>query len=326
LVVGTVLGDNNQRANEMRIAQLMAGIPASVPMHTLNRQCSSGLQAIAECAANIKAGFYDVALACGVEHMSSHEMKWKGSSINPNIFLNEQAKDILMPMGVTSENVASDFKISRHEQDELAVRSHALADAAIKSNRFSNEIVPIMGRIQDEKTREMRSVLVSQDEGVRLTSLEGLAKLKPAFDKSGSTTAGNASQVSDGAAVSLVCSRKFAREHKLPVLGIFKSFAVAGCPPRVMGIGPVFAIPAALKKANLTIADIDLFEINEAFASQACYVIKHLGIPLEKVNVNGGAIALGHPLGCTGVRMTATLLHEMHKRKARYGVVSMCIG
>lgn len=326
VVVGTVLGANGQRANEVRIAQFMGGIPNSVPVHTVNRQCSSGLQAIAECASAIKSGFYDVGLAAGVELMSIHKPKWEGK-LNPEIFLNQEAKDCLLPMGITSENVAAAYNITREEQDQLAVRSHAKAAAATANNRFKDEIVPIRGRMKDRKTGKTTQPMVSRDGGIRKgTTMEGLSKLRTVFDKNGTTTAGNASQVSDGAATALVCSRKYAREHKLPVLGVFKSFAVAGVPPKVMGIGPLFAIPKALKKANLSISDIDLFEINEAFASQACYCVKELGIDMAKVNVNGGAIALGHPLGATGVRMTATLLHEMTKQNSRYGVVSMCIG
>jgi len=248
---------------------------------------------------------------------------------NPHIALNKQAKECLIPMGITSENVAKDYNISREEQDELAVRSHQRAAAAIKSGKFKDEIVAVTTKVKDEKEKTEKDVTVWRDEGVREdTSLEGLAKLPAAFAKGGTTTAGNSSQVSDGAAAVLLMRRRTAQRLGLAaqVLGVFRSFAVAGVPPRVMGIGPAFAIPMALKQAGLTVNDIDLYEINEAFASQAVYCVNKLGLSWDKVNVNGGAIALGHPLGCTGARQTATLLHEMKRRKARYGVVSMCIG
>jgi len=326
IVVGTVLGQNVQRANEVRMAQFLAGIPHDVPIHTVNRQCSSGLQAVAECAAAIKAGFYELGLACGVESMSSAEFKFTGST-NPRVFVNSQAKACMLPMGITSENVATQFGISRAQQDKLAAESHSKAAKAIKSGRFKDEIIPIETTIKDPKTGESKKIVVEIDDGVRAdTTVQGLAKLAPAFATGGTTTAGNSSQVSDGAACVVVTSRKFAQAHGLPILGIFRSFAATGVPPEVMGIGPVFAIPAALKQAGLTVNDIDLFEVNEAFASQATYCVEKLGIPMSKLNVNGGAIAIGHPLGATGARATATLLHEMHKRKSKYGVVSMCIG
>jgi acetyl-CoA acyltransferase 1 len=319
IVCGTVLGGNLQKSNQTRISSLMAGIPDSVPVHIINRQCSSGLQAVAHCAASIKAGFYDVGLACGVESMSKHatpDQMWSGG-VNPKIFQSQQAKDCLLPMGITSENVAKKWGVTREEQDQLAAQSHARAAKAIKTGRFRDEIVPITTK---------RGV-VSQDDGVRpATTREGLAKLRPAFQTGGSTTAGNASQVSDGAAAVLLCRRSKAKELGLPIIGKFVSFSVVGVPPNVMGIGPAYAIPAALNQAGLSTNDVDIFEINEAFASQACMTVRHLGLDWAKVNPNGGAIALGHPLGMTGARMTATLLAELKKTQQKRGVVSMCIG
>jgi len=258
--------------------------------------------------------------------MSLAGQRWEGA-INPRIFLNAQAKACLLPMGITSENVAHKYKVSRAVQDQMAVESHAKAADAIKAGRFKDEIVPVHTRIKDEKTGQEKEIVFDTDDGVREgTTLEVLAKLPPAFSKEGSTTAGNASQVSDGAAAALLMTRGRAKKLGLPILGVFRSFAVAGVPPEIMGIGPAAAIPLALQKAGLKVDDIDLFEVNEAFASQAAYCVQHLGIPAQKLNVNGGAMAIGHPLGCTGARMTATLLHEMQRRRARYGIVSMCIG
>lgn len=326
IIVGTVLGSNVQRANEVRMAQFLAGINETVPIHTVNRQCSSGLQSIAEAAASIKAGYYDVALACGVESMSTAEFGFTGST-NPRVFMNAQAKACMLPMGITSENVAKNYGVSRAEQDKFAAESHARAGNAIKSGRFKDEIIPLTVDFKDMKTGEVKKLVIDTDDGVRIdTTVEGLSKLKPAFAAGGTTTAGNSSQVSDGAACVVVASRKYAESHKLPIMATFRSYAVTGVPPEVMGIGPAVAIPAALKMAGLTVNDIDLFELNEAFASQAVYCREKLGLSSDKTNVNGGAIALGHPLGATGGRATATLLHELKRRKGRYGVVSMCIG
>ncbi len=364
IAVGCVLGQNGQRANEARIAAFMAGFPETVPIHTLNRQCSSGLQAIAEVAAAIRAGYYDIGIGAGMESMSLASGKWDGA-VNPKIFLNQQAKACLLPMGITSENVAAKYKMGRVEQEAMAVVSHARAAAAQKAGRFKEEIVPVMTRVKDEKTGAVKEVAFTEDDGIRAdTTAAGLAKLPPAFDKNGTTTAGTASQVSDGAAATLLMTRAKAKSLGLPIIGVFRSFAVTGVPPEVMGIGPATAIPAALKIAGLQVSDIGLFELNEAFASQAVMCCKTLKLDMEKVNVNGGAMALGHPLGCTGMcyvyysvlwsvvryplcvggadrhrmcvmmmwcefagaRLTATLLHEMGRRNTQYGVVSMCIG
>jgi len=326
IVVGSVLGVGTQRANECRIASFLAGIPEEVPVHILNRQCSSGLQSIASVASSIKAGYYDVGLAAGVESMSLGAFMWEGS-LNPKVFLNPQAKSCLLPMGQTSENVAERYGVTRKEQDEFSVRSHKNAAAATASGRFKDEIIPVTVKVKDPKTGAETEVVVDKDEGFRAdTTFEGLSKLKPAFKPGGATTAGNSSQVSDGAAAVLLMTRAKAKALGLPIKGVFRSFAAVGCDPAVMGIGPAVAIPPAVQQAGLSLNDIDLFEINEAFASQAVFSVKKLGIDVNKVNVNGGAIAIGHPLGCTGSRQTATLLSEMAKRKAKYGVVSMCIG
>jgi len=320
IVVGNVLGGGSQRANEARIGAFLAGFPASVPIHTVNRQCSSGLQALAEVAAAIKAGYYEVGIGAGMESMSLSPMKWEGS-INP------RAKDCLLPMGITSENVAARYRVTRAQQDELAVKSHARAAAAIKGGRFRSEIVAVNTKQRDEKTGATKDVVVDQDDGVREgTTMEALAKLAPAFSKDGTTTAGTSSQVSDGAAAVLAMSRRKAVSLGLPILAVFKSFAVVGCEPSEMGIGPAVAIPAACAQAGVPVSAIDLFEINEAFASQAVFCVQKLGLDWDRVNVNGGAIALGHPLGTTGARLVATLLPELSRRSGRYGVVSMCIG
>lgn len=241
--------------------------------------------------------------------------------------MNKQAKDCLLPMGITSENVAARYGVTRKDQDEFAVRSHQLAAAAIKNGKFKNEIVPVVTKVKDPKTGQEKEVTVDTDEGVRAdTAFAGLSKLKPAFTKDGTTTAGNASQVSDGAAAVLAMRRSKAEQLGLPILGVFRAFSVVGVEPDVMGIGPAVAIPDVLKKAGLSPDDIDVYEINEAFASQALYSVRKAGIPIDKVNPNGGAIALGHPLGCTGARQVSTLLNELHRRNGRYGIISMCIG
>lgn len=328
IVIGSVLGPSSQRANECRIASLLAGIPETVPVFTVNRQCSSGLQAVASVAASIRAGFYTIGLAGGVESMSLNPMAWEGG-VNPKIESNPRAQSCLLPMGLTSENVSSKYGIPREAQDKMAARSHARAAAATASGRFRDEIVPVHTVWKDPKTGEEKKLVVDKDDGVRPgVSAQQLAALKPVFKKGGSTTAGNSSQVSDGAAAVLLMTRREAERRSMPILGIFRSFAAVGVDPAVMGIGPAHAIPAALKQANLSVEDIDLFELNEAFASQATYCCEKLSLDENKVNVNGGAIAMGHPLGATGARCTATLLHEMNKRgkSARFGIVSMCIG
>ncbi|KAL4458860.1 hypothetical protein ABPG75_013725 [Micractinium tetrahymenae] len=325
---GSVMGPSSQRANECRIAMFLAGFPESVPVHTVNRQCSSGLQAIAQVAASIKAGYYTIGIAGGVESMTTNPMAWEGA-INPRVAESQCAQDCLLPMGITSENVAAQYGVSRETQDAFAARSHRLAAAAQAAGKFRDEIVPVATALKDPKTGEEKRVVIDQDDGIRPgTTPASLGQLKPVFKKGGSTTAGNSSQVTDGAAAVLLMTRAEAARRGLPILGIFRSFAAVGVPPAVMGIGPAVAIPAAVEMAGLGLDDIDVFEINEAFASQATYSVDKLGLDMDRVNPNGGAIALGHPLGCTGARQTATLLYEMQRRgkAARFGVVSMCIG
>ncbi|RLN41440.1 3-ketoacyl-CoA thiolase 2, peroxisomal-like [Panicum miliaceum] len=328
IVVGTVLAPGSQRAIECRMAALYAGFPDTVPLKTVNRQCSSGLQAVADVAAAIKAGLYDIGIAAGLESMTVNQVRLDGQ-VNPKVELFSQARDCLLPMGLTSENVAHRFGITRLEQDQAAVESHIKAAAAAAAGKFKEEIVPVHTKIVDPKTGEEKEIVISADDGIRAgTSLAVLSKLKPAFSKDGSTTAGNASQVSDSAGAVLLMRRDVAMKKGLPIIGVFRSFAAVGVDPAVMGIGPAVAIPAAVKAAGLQIDDIDLFEINEAFASQYVYCCKKLELDPTKVNVNGGAIALGHPLGATGARCVSTLLNEMKRRgkDCRFGVISMCIG
>jgi acetyl-CoA acyltransferase 1 len=329
IVVGTVLPPGSQRAIECRMAALYAGIPDTVPIRTVNRQCSSGLQAVADVAAAIRAGFYDIGIGAGLETMSVDQIGKGSRHFNPKVESFAQARDCLLPMGITSENVAERYGVTRQEQDQAAVVSHKRAAAATASGKFKDEIIPVSTKIVDPKTGEEKQITISIDDGIRPnTNISDLSKLRPAFKKDGTTTAGNSSQVSDGAGAVLLMKRSLARQKGLPILGVFRSFSAVGVDPAVMGIGPAAAIPVAVKSAGLEIGDIDLYEINEAFASQYVYCQKKLELDPEKVNVNGGALALGHPLGATGARCVATLLHEMKRRgkDCRFGVVSMCIG
>lgn len=311
-----------------RMAMFMAGLPPTCGFSAINRWCSSGLQAVANIGAAIKAGSIDIGLAGGVEQLSFFPM---GSGLDTDKFSSglfdcEYARDCLMPMGITSENVAAKYGISFERQNQLAVRSNALAVKAQKEGLYKDEIVPIKTVLKDKKTGKVSEHIVDVDEGPRAdTTMEGLAKLKPAFKAGGTTTAGNSSQVSDGAALVLLARRSAAKKHGLQILARIRSFAVGGCEPCIMGIGPAIAIPAALERANLKVSDIDIFEVNEAFASQACMTVDTLKIPMEKLNPKGGAIALGHPLGCTGARQVATLLPELKRTKSKYGLVAMCI-
>ncbi|KAL3695666.1 hypothetical protein R1sor_009742 [Riccia sorocarpa] len=328
IVIGSVLAPGAQRATECRMASFFAGIPETVPLRTVNRQCSSGLQAIADVAAAIKSGYYEIGIGGGVESMTKDAMAFDGD-VNPKIQTCQQAADCLLPMGVTSENVAARFKVTREEQDKAALVSHQRAAAATAEGRFKDEIIPVQTKIVDPKTGEEKPVVISVDDGIRPNATLGdLAKLKAVFKKDGSTTAGNSSQVTDGAAAVLLMKRGIAAKRGLPILGVFRSFVAVGVDPAIMGVGPAVAIPAAVKQAGLELSDIDLYEVNEAFGSQFVYCAKVLDLDMEKVNVNGGAMAIGHPLGTTGARATATLLHEMKRRgkDCRYGVVSMCIG
>ena len=308
-----------------RMAGLMAGIPDSVPVVSINRQCSSGLQACANIAAGIIAGHFDCGIGGGVESMSLFDMmaSLDISKVSEKVLEQEESRNCLVPMGLTSENVAEKFKISREVQDQMAAESHAKAARAQEAGLFDSEIVPVT--VADLKTG--KPIVVKKDEGIRKgTTVESLSALGPAFRKGGTTTAGNASQTTDGAAAVLLARRSFAQAKGLPILAKFVSFAAVGCPPEIMGIGPAVAIPVALDKAKLTVKDIDIFEINEAFASQATYCVNKLQVPREKLNPKGGAIALGHPLGCTGARQIATLLPELKRTGKSLGVVSMCIG
>ena len=328
VILGCSFPEAEQGMNIGRIVALQAGLPDSVPGQTVNRFCSSGLQSIAMAAERIMCGFADVIVAGGVESMSMVPMG--GNKLAPSPHLAEEHIEAYTPMGITAEFVAQRYNISREDQDQFGLKSHQRAAAAINEGRFKDEIVPLnitereVGPdnkiVEKEKTFEV-------DEGVRPdTTLEALSKLRPAFHESGTVTAGNSSQPSDGAAAAVVMSADKAKALGLKPIAVFRGFSVAGCPPEVMGIGPSVAIPKLMEQTGIKIEDIDLVELNEAFASQALYCIRELGLNEDIVNVNGGAIALGHPLGCTGAKLTATLLHEMGRRDSRYGVVSMCIG
>jgi len=322
--VGTVLAAGGGSV-EARMAAFDAGIPYTTALVTTNRQCSSGLQAFANIASSIRAGYIKVGMAAGVESMSLHNFDAGLGKLNEELFKNKEAADCLIPMGITSENVAAEFGVTRADQDAFAAQSQARAAEAQAKGLFKDEIVPVTVNIKD-KDGNVQKVVIDQDDGIRATTVESLAKLRPAFKKDGTTTAGNSSQVSDGAAAVIAMTRGEANRRGLKILAKFHSFSSVGVPPYVMGIGPAYAIPAALKQAGLTVEDIDIYEINEAFASQALYSARKLGIPQNKVNPLGGAIALGHPLGCTGARQIATLVHNLRRTNQRYGVVSMCIG
>jgi acetyl-CoA acyltransferase len=314
--------------NMARIAALRAGLPIESAAFTVNRFCASGLQSIALAGDRIRAGGADVIVAGGAESMSMVPMMGNKPSLNP--WLEENYPGTYTSMGLTAERVAKHYGISREESDEFALASHQKAIAAQSAGRFDDEIVavPVTLTVPDEKSKlKTTETAFKVDEGPRAdTSLEALAKLKPAFHMKGIVTAGNSSQTSDGAAAAILMSEERAAAVGLKPMLRYLSFAYAGCLPEEMGIGPVYAIPKALKMAGLTLDQIDLIELNEAFAAQSLAVIKTLGLDREKVNVNGGAIALGHPLGCTGAKLTATLLREMDRRKARYGMVTMCVG
>jgi acetyl-CoA acyltransferase len=325
--MGCAMPEAEQGMNVARVAAFRAGIPYSVPAMTLNRFCSSGLQSIAFAADRITSGAAHCILAGGTESMSMIPMG--GHKIAPNPTLIETNPDTYLSMGLTAENVASEYGIRREEQDAFALESHRRAIAAIDAGKFKAEIVslPIREIVLERGSRATNEFTFETDEGPRRdTSMDALAKLKAAFKAGGTVTAGNASQMSDGASAVIVMSEEKARSMRLKPMARFIAYATAGVPPEVMGIGPVAAIPKVLKLAGLTLADIDLIELNEAFAVQSLAVIRELGLNPSKVNVNGGAIALGHPLGCTGSKLTATILFEMERRKARYGLVTMCVG
>ncbi|MBK8942147.1 MAG: thiolase family protein [Polyangiaceae bacterium] len=323
LVLGCAMPEGEQGLNIARVAGFLGGLPQETSAMTINRFCSSGLQAVALAAGALAIGSNDLVIAGGVESMSMVPMTGNKLSASPEAM--ERAASVYTPMGITAENVANRFEISRKEQDEFAYKSQQKAAAAQKANRFAEEIVPVSALRFSGNQRVVSELKI--DELPRAeTTLEGLAALKPAFSTKGSVTPGNSSPLSDGAAAVLVASAKRAEELKLPRLGYFRRFVTVGVDPAIMGIGPAPAIEKLFAKTGLSVKDIDLFEINEAFASQSVYVQKKLGLPEEKLNVNGGAIALGHPLGCTGAKLVATALHELKKRGGRYAIVSMCIG
>jgi acetyl-CoA acyltransferase len=328
VIVGCAMPEAEQGMNVARAAAIRAGLPVETSAMTINRFCSSGLQSIAMAADRIKTGAAEVIVAGGLETMSMIPMG--GHIIRPNPYLVEHYPDFYLNMGLATENVARKFEVTREEQDEFALRSHTRASAALDAGKFKDETVPLHVVLEDLDAmgkKQRREIVFDKDEGVRRdTSAEGLAKLKPAFHVKGTITAGNASQMSDGAAAAVVMSDSRARALGAKPLARFVAYATAGCPPEEMGIGPVFAIPKVLKLAGLTLNDIDLIELNEAFAAQSLAVIKTLGLDPEKVNVNGGAIALGHPLGCTGAKLTASILRELERRNGRYGMVTMCVG
>jgi len=328
VVFGCAFPEGEQGMNMARMIALRAGLPDTVPAETINRYCSSGVQSIAHIAYAIKAGDIEVGIGGGVESMSMVPMMGYKFSPNPHFAL--ELPHYYTNMGLTAENVAVKYGISREEQDVFALQSNLKAAKAVESGLFDPELVPIEVEITelgpDEKPVK-KAFTVKRDEGPRGDStLEGLAKLKPAFKEGGTVTAGNASQMSDGASAVMVMSAEKASELGLQPLARFVSFAVGGVPPELMGVGPITAIPKALKIAGLSLNDIDLIELNEAFAAQSLAVMRALEIDPEKTNVNGGAIALGHPLGCTGSKLTTQLIHEMDRRKSKYGMVTMCIG
>ncbi|MFJ5623322.1 acetyl-CoA C-acetyltransferase [Peribacillus loiseleuriae] len=328
LIIGCATPEAEQGLNMARNIGALAGLPYSVPAITINRYCSSGLNSIAYGAERIMLGFSDTVIAGGVESMSMVPMM--GHVTRPNAKLAETAPEYYMGMGHTAEEVAKKFGISREDQDAFAVRSHQKAVKAIAEGKFVDEIVPVDVTIHSvgaDLRPESRSFQFTTDEGVREgTTTDTLSRLRPAFSLTGTVTAGNASQTSDGAAAVMIMDREKATSLGFVPMGKFRSFAVAGVPPEIMGIGPVAAIPKALKLAGLDLSNIGLFELNEAFASQSIQIIRELGLNEEIVNVNGGAIALGHPLGCTGAKLTLSLLHEMKRRNQQFGVVTMCIG
>lgn len=334
VIAGAANQSGEDNRNVARMASLLAGLPVTVAGNTVNRLCASGLQAIMDSARTIATGDAQLMIACGVESMSRapYVMAKASTSFDRSVqmfdttmgwrFVNRRLAEMYFPysMGETAENVARQWNISRHAQDEFALESQQKCAKAQKEGRFSDEIIPVQVQVGKD------SFEVDLDEHPRLTSLEKLAQLKPAFIKDGTVTAGNSSGINDGAAAMLLAGEAAVRKFGLKPMAKIKSMAVAGVEPAVMGIGPVPATQKAIRRAGLSISDLDLIELNEAFASQSIACIHDLGLDLEKVNVNGGAIALGHPLGCSGVRISATLLHEMRKRNARYGLATMCVG
>jgi len=326
VVMGCAVPEGEQGLNVARICSALAGLPNSTSAMTVNRYCSSGLQAIAIAAQQIAAGMADICVAGGTESMSRVYSNWK---VAPNPTLVEHAPSHYMGMGHTAEEVARRFDVSREDQDEFGLESHRRAAAAIESGRFKEETVPVTFTRYSlcEGKAVPSDVTFDTDEGVRFdSSLDAMSRLKPAFGVSGTVTAGNSSQMSDGAAAVVIMADDKAAELGLKPKAIFRGFVTTGCDPEVMGIGPALAVPKLLEKTGMKLEDIDLIELNEAFASQSLYVIRKLGLDPGRVNVNGGAIAMGHPLGATGARQTVTIMNEAARRHARYGIVTMCIG
>ena len=325
VVIGCAMPEAEQGMNVARIASLRAGVPIEASAITVNRFCSSGLQAIAYAAERIVLGAAHVAIGGGTESMSMVPMG--GNKISPNPGLVDHYPDVYLSTGLVAENHARESRVSREEQDAFALRSHQRAIAAIDSGKFKDEIVPLKVSTMGPNGNGRREFVFDTDEGPRRdTSAEALAKLRPAFHASGTVTAGNSSQTSDGAAAVVLTSAEYAKAHGLKPLARFVAYATAGVAPEFFGIGPVPAIKKVLKMAGLSLDQIDLIELNEAFAAQVLACMRELPIDAEKLNVNGGAIALGHPLGCTGAKLTATLVHELQRRQRRYGLVTMCVG
>jgi len=328
VIMGCAMPEAEQGMNVARAAAIRAGLPVETSAMTINRFCSSGLQTIAMASDRIRTNGAEVIIAGGLESMSMIPMG--GHIIRPNPYLVEHYPDFYLSMGLATENVARKYEVSREEQDEFALRSHRRAVAALEADKFRDETVSLTVTVEEldaKGKKQHREITFDKDEGPRRdTSAEALAKLKPAFQIKGTITAGNSSQMSDGAAAAIVISEDRAKELGAQPIARLVAYATAGCPPEEMGIGPVFAIPKALKLAGLTLDQIDLIELNEAFAAQSLAVIKMLELNPDKVNVNGGAIALGHPLGCTGAKLTASILRELKRRNGRYGMVTMCVG
>jgi acetyl-CoA acyltransferase len=328
VILGCAMPEAEQGMNMARVAALRSGLPDMVPGVTINRFCSSGLQSIAMAADRIRAGSAQIIIAGGAESMSLVPIS--GHKFSPNPWVVDHQPEIYMGMGLTAEQVQHKYGISRHESDEFALRSHQNALKAQAAGKFDDEIVPLeleITAMNGGGKPETHKLTFKKDEGPRAdTSLDALGKLRPVFHAHGTVTAGNSSQTSDGAAAAIVMSEKKARELGFKPKARFVSFAVGGVPPEIMGIGPVVAIPKALALGGLKLSDIELIELNEAFAVQSLAVIRQAGLDPDRINVNGGAIALGHPLGCTGAKLTATILREMERRGARYGMVTMCVG
>ena len=328
VIVGNATPEAEQGLNIGRMISLMGLDTDKVPGMTVNRYCSSGLETIAIASAKIHAGLADCIIAGGVETMSP--IPFGGWRIVPNAAVAKSHPDWYWGMGLTAEAVATDYKVSREDQDAFAYGSHQKAIAAIESGKFAGDIVPVEVKevfLDKNEKRQEKTYVVNQDEGPRKdTSIELLSKLKPVFDAKGSVTAGNSSQTSDGAAFVMIVSERMLKELNVKPIAQLKSYHVAALEPRIMGVGPIYAIPGALQRAGLKLNDIELFELNEAFASQSLAVVRELGINPEIVNVNGGAIALGHPLGCTGAKLSVQLFNEMRRRNNKYGVVTMCVG